>query len=78
MSEVRRIANQLERSQRGPAWHGPAAGELLTGVDAELAERRLLPGAHNIWELLLHITAWQSAALQVVEGSKLKAAAQAL
>jgi len=68
MPETKRIANQLERSQKGSAWHGPALGELLADVDAELARRRPLPGAHNIWELVLHITAWQAAAIGAVNG----------
>jgi uncharacterized damage-inducible protein DinB len=41
---------------------------LLAGVDAALARQRPLSGAHNIWELLLHVAAWQSAALHAVEG----------
>ena len=71
MSEILRIADQLQRSQRGPAWHGPALGELLAGVDAAVAERRFLPGAHTIREILLHVAAWQSAALHAVEGRQM-------
>ena len=68
MSEARRIADQLKRSHHGPAWSGPALGELLQNVDRALAQQRFLPGAHNIWELVLHITAWQAAALCAVKG----------
>lgn len=68
MSEGTRIADQLRRSQQGAAWHGPAWGELLKDVDATLAQRRPLAGAHNIWELVLHVTAWQSAAARALEG----------
>ena len=71
MSEIMRIADQLRRSQQGSAWHGPAVGELLKDVDTALAQRRLVPGAHNIWELVLHITAWQAAALRAVRGDKM-------
>jgi uncharacterized damage-inducible protein DinB len=71
VSETKRIADQLLRSQQGPAWHGPAVGGLLNGVDAALAQRRLLPGLHNIWELVLHVTAWQSATLRAVNGDKM-------
>ncbi|HVP49019.1 MAG TPA: DinB family protein [Bryobacteraceae bacterium] len=71
MRESERIADQLERSQRGPAWHGPALGELLAGVDVALAQWRPLGGTHNIWEILLHITAWQSAALKAVNGGRM-------
>jgi uncharacterized damage-inducible protein DinB len=71
MSEAKRIADQLRRSQQGNAWHGPAVGELLKDVDTALAQRRLLPGAHNIWELVLHITAWQAATVRAVKGDKM-------
>jgi hypothetical protein len=71
MSESDRIADQLQRSQRGPAWHGPPLGELLAGVDFTLAQWRALGGTHNIWEIVLHVTAWQSAALNAVKGGRM-------
>ena len=58
MSEVSRILDQLHRAYEGPAWHGPALGETLAGVTAEMAARRPLPGAHTIWELVAHLTVW--------------------
>jgi uncharacterized damage-inducible protein DinB len=71
MNETKRIADQLRRSQQGTAWHGPAVAELLKGVDSALAQRRLVAGAHNIWELVLHVTAWQAVTLRAVEGDKI-------
>jgi uncharacterized damage-inducible protein DinB len=71
MTEAKRIADQLRRSQQGAAWHGPAVGELLNDVDSTVAQRRFLAGAHNIWELVLHITAWQAAALRAVKGDEM-------
>jgi hypothetical protein len=69
MSETARIADQLQRSQQGSAWHGPALEELLKDIDAQRAQRRPIAGAHNIWELLLHITAWQTATAGAVQGN---------
>ncbi len=60
MTELERIADQLRRAHEGGAWHGPALGELLRGVDAATALHRPLDGAHNIWEILLHIGVWES------------------
>lgn len=71
MSEVERIADQLHRSYYGEAWHGPALAELLKGVSAEQAARRAIPSAHTIWELVLHIAAWESAATQALSGAAL-------
>jgi uncharacterized damage-inducible protein DinB len=60
MSEVERITDQLRRAFEGGAWHGPALEEILSDVTAEQAAQRPLPGAHTIWELVLHIAAWES------------------
>lgn len=44
--------------------------ELLTGVTHEQASAKPIPGAHSIWELVLHVTAWEREALQVMEGKR--------
>jgi uncharacterized damage-inducible protein DinB len=53
--ELARIEDQLRRAFEGPAWHGPAVLELLESVDARQAAARPVPGAHSIWELVLHL-----------------------
>src|SRR5512143_568723 len=57
-AETARFADQLERSYRGGAWHGPALAEALEGVDAALASRPAGPGAHSIAELAAHVAYW--------------------
>ena len=52
------LANHVERTVTGPMWHGPALHELLQGVTHEQAAARPIAGAHTIWELVLHVTAW--------------------
>lgn len=71
MSECKRIADQLHRAYHGKAWHGPALRELLRGVTAKQASVRPLRGAHSIWELVLHITAWKRAVLRRMQGKAL-------
>jgi uncharacterized damage-inducible protein DinB len=68
MSEVERIRNQFERAFDGEAWHGPSVLALLEGVTAEQAAARPIPGAHSIWELTLHIAAWEDACRRRLEG----------
>ena len=68
MSEVERIADQLKRAHEGGAWHGPAVDELLEGVTAAQAAARPYAGAHNIWELVTHIEAWERAILRRLGG----------
>lgn len=59
MSELEFIVDQLKRAFVGEAWHGPALMEVLEGVDAETASARPIPAGHSIWELVLHIAAWE-------------------
>jgi uncharacterized damage-inducible protein DinB len=71
-SETARIADQLDRAFRGEAWHGPALLEILADVNAETASARPIPDGHSIWELVLHISAWEGAILRRMEGEELQ------
>jgi uncharacterized damage-inducible protein DinB len=71
MSETARIVDQLHRAYHGPAWHGPALGEILAGVTAEMAALRPLPGAHTIWEIVLHIAVWEVAVTRRLQGEEI-------
>jgi uncharacterized damage-inducible protein DinB len=66
--EAKRIASQLRRSYEGNAWHGPALLELLEGVTAERASEKPVPGAHSVWELVLHLEAWERMAQTTLQG----------
>lgn len=68
MGEVERIADQLRRAYAGNAWHGPGIREVLEGVSAKTAAARPLAGAHTIWELVLHVTAWTEAVRRRLDG----------
>jgi uncharacterized damage-inducible protein DinB len=68
VSESALIADQLHRAFEGEAWHGPALLELLEDVDAATAAATPWPGVHSIWELVLHIAAWDGAALRRLKG----------
>lgn len=70
MSEVKRIQDQLRRSFEGPAWHGPSIKELVAGVTAEQATAKPLAEAHSIWEIVLHIAAWEEGALRRLAGDR--------
>src|SRR5579864_3246573 len=71
-SEAARIADQLRRAFDGSAWHGPSLLQLLKDVDATTAAAKPLRNAHNIWELVLHIAAWDDAVRRRLGGTKLK------
>ena len=66
------ILDQLERAHQGNAWHGPALREVLAGVDGTQAATHAIPGAHSIWEIVLHITAWEGAVRRRIAGESAK------
>jgi uncharacterized damage-inducible protein DinB len=68
MKEIQRVADQLKRSFHGNAWHGPALLELLSGVSAEQAAARPIAGVHSVWEIVLHVGAWETAARNWLAG----------
>jgi hypothetical protein len=70
MSEASRIADQLRYAFHGEAWHGPALLELLADVDAATAASHPLPETHSVWELVLHIAAWDDAVNRRIVGRK--------
>ncbi|HET6957027.1 MAG TPA: DinB family protein [Vicinamibacterales bacterium] len=71
MSRATRLGNHIERTVTGPMWHGPALLEVLDGVDAARARARPIAGAHSIWEIVKHVTAWAEIARQRIHGEAL-------
>jgi len=69
MSETTRLADQIRRAFDGDAWHGDSVVELLQGVNAKMAAAYPIKNAHSIWELLLHIAAWDGAVLTRIGGT---------
>lgn len=60
MNEIARIADQLEREHAGDPWHGSPLSAILAGITWQQAAAKPLPGAHSIWELVLHMTSWKN------------------
>jgi uncharacterized damage-inducible protein DinB len=70
MTEVERIVDQFRRAFDGDAWHGPAVLPILNGISAVQASAHPIPTAHSIWELVLHISAWERACMHRLEGDR--------
>lgn len=66
--EATGIADQLRRAFYGDAWHGDSLFEILEGVTATQASARPVRNAHSIWELVLHISAWDAAVRRRMTG----------
>jgi uncharacterized damage-inducible protein DinB len=68
MTQAAALADQIRRAFAGDAWHGDSVLELLANVDAAQAAVRPVKNAHTIWELVLHIAAWDDAVLRRTSG----------
>jgi len=72
MSEIQTIIDELKNIHDGEAWHGPSLKEILSGVTARQAAAKQLANAHSIWELALHIAAWEDVFLRRLAGQTLE------
>ena len=70
MNTLTRIENQLRRGLEGEAWHGPAVFELLSGISPEQAHIQPVPGAHSIWEIVLHLAGAYRLVLRRLRGDR--------
>jgi uncharacterized damage-inducible protein DinB len=69
MSEIDRLLDELERDYTGDTWHGSPVTHILRGVTAVQAAARPIPHGHNIWELVLHMTAWKNEVRRRIGGA---------
>jgi uncharacterized damage-inducible protein DinB len=76
MSEHARLADQIRRAFEGNAWHGDSVLKLLAGVDGKTAAARPVKNAHTIWELVLHIAAWDDAVRHRAGGARVSLSAK--
>lgn len=60
MTETARIQNLMQQVYSGNCFHGDSIAHLLNGVTPESASWKPDPTTHSIWEILLHMTAWQN------------------
>jgi uncharacterized damage-inducible protein DinB len=58
MTELERIARELEHAHDGQPWHGPSRASVLADVTVDEAARRPSAKGHSIWALVLHMRAW--------------------
>lgn len=58
MREVERLRRELNATLEGDPWYGLAVLRILESLDASAAAAHPVHGAHSIWELVAHMTAW--------------------
>lgn len=67
-SRIGELLDDLQRSWNGDPWHGPSVERLLEGVSATAAAQTPIAGAHSIWAIVLHMTAWTDEVRLRLEG----------
>ncbi|MGH9845345.1 MAG: DinB family protein [Blastocatellia bacterium] len=72
MSEIQKTIDELKNIHDGDAWHGPSLKQILSGVTAPQAAARPLANAHSVWELALHIAAWEGVFIRRLAGQPLE------
>src|SRR5271169_62110 len=70
MTEAERLLRQYDTVLHGDAWHGDAIWKILDGISAECAAHRPLADAHTIWEIVMHMTFWESVAARRLAGER--------
>lgn len=68
MTEVQRILDQYDRALNGNAWHGDPVWKILDGISAPQAARRAQANTHPIWELVAHMTYWETEVSRRING----------
>ncbi len=68
MTEVERMLDQYDRIIDGEAWHGDPVWKILDGITPDQAATRACPNAHTIWELVSHMTFWETVVYRRLNG----------
>jgi len=71
-SDLDALREDLRSVYDGSPWHGSSITSVLEGIDAGMAARRVVPGTHTIWELVLHMTGWTREVTARVRGGSPK------
>lgn len=58
VTEISRISDELRRAFDGDPWHGLPLSRVLEGLAAAEAAAHPVPGAHSVWEIVLHVRGW--------------------
>jgi uncharacterized damage-inducible protein DinB len=67
--EVDRIVDQMMRAHAGDSWTDVSLVRLLEGVTSAQAAAKPIPGAHSIWEIVLHLITTQEYIVDLARGT---------
>jgi uncharacterized damage-inducible protein DinB len=69
MSKIARIVDELTRALEHDPWYGPSIHDVIADMSADEAAAHPVRGAHSVWELVHHVTAWLRAGQVRVKGN---------
>jgi uncharacterized damage-inducible protein DinB len=68
-TEISHIKNMLKYNWEGPMWYGGHITAVLADITREKALRKPAAGAHNIYELVMHMLCWRNFVLELLKGN---------
>ncbi|HET6225539.1 MAG TPA: DinB family protein [Bacteroidia bacterium] len=72
MKETQRIIHLFEKGYDGSPWIDVNLVDVLQGISAEQALKKLTPAANSIWEITNHVISWRENVLQRIQGFEIK------
>lgn len=64
------ILKHYDRVLSADAWHGDPVWQILGDISATAAATRYVPGGHTIWEIVAHMTFWESVVTKRLSGDR--------
>jgi hypothetical protein len=68
--EIEPLLQLLDEAYSRDAWHGPNLRASIRGLTPREAARRIRPGRHNIWEIVVHAAYWKYVVRRRLTGEK--------
>jgi hypothetical protein len=68
--EIGPLLQLLDEAYSRAAWHGPNLRGSIRGLTQREAARRIRPGRHNIWEIVVHAAYWKYTVRRRLAGEK--------
>jgi uncharacterized damage-inducible protein DinB len=68
LTDIEQLVKRYDQTMSVEAWYGDPVWKILQGIDASCAAAELLPGTHNIWQLVMHMEFWERIAARRFSG----------
>ena len=69
MSEKTQLVEELQKIYEGDAWHADNLRKILSDISADKAFAKPIAEAHSIWEIVLHVAAWNDTWVERLSGN---------